>query len=258
MANPASRSDLRLYCMRQLGFPVITINVDKDQVDDRIDEAINLFTQFHMDGTKKLYLSVVADANIVSNIANTSYHSFQMPNTVIGVTKVFPLLEPDNTGGDVSGNFNIFDLSYQLRLNELFDFTSADYVYFELAQQHIRTLDILFVGEPPVRYNRHENVVYWDGKWDTVGVGTRFIFETFSVLPEQNTLFWNDVWLKRYATALIKLQWGNNLRKFKQVQLPGGVFLDGQSIRDEAIAERTALEEELHTRYEMPPEFFVG
>jgi hypothetical protein len=258
MSTPTSRATLKAYCLRELGFPVININVDDDQVDDRIDEAISLFTQYHMDGTKKLYLSVTADANICSNTANSSYHSFQMPNTVIGVTRVFPLLEPDNTGGDVSGNFNIFDLNYQLRLNELFDFTSADYVYFELAQQHIRTLEMLFVGEPPIRFNRHEGIVYWDGKWDTITPGTLFVFETFSVLPENNNLFWNDVWLKRYATALIKLQWGNNLRKYKQVQLPGGVFLDGQSIRDEAIAERTALEEELHTRYEEPPYFLMG
>lgn len=258
MSTPNSRSTLKAYCLRQLGFPVININVDDDQVDDRIDEAISLFTQFHMDGTKKLYLSMVADANIVSNTANSSYHSFQMPNTVIGVTKIFPILEPDNTGGDVSGNFNIFDLSYQLRLNELFDFTSADYVYFELAQQHIRTLDILFVGEPPIRFNRHDGVVFWDGKWDTVNAGTRFVFETFSTLPETNNLFWNDPWLKRYCTALIKMQWGNNLRKYKQVQLPGGVFLDGQSIRDEAAIEKKELEDELHTRYEEPPEFFVG
>lgn len=258
MSVPNSRNTLKAYILRSLGSPVITVNVDKDQLDDRIDEALGLFTQFHMDGTKKMYVAITADANVVSNSSNSMYHTLQMPNTVIGVTRIFPLLEPDNTGGDVSGNFNIFDLSYQLRLNELFDFTSADYVYFELAQQHIRTLDLLFVGEPPIRYNRYDNTVYWDGKWNEVAPGTVFVCETFSTMPENNTLFWNDMWLKRYATCLVKMQWANNLKKFKGTPLPGGVQLDGQGMYDEAAKEKLDLENELHVRYEMPPEFFVG
>lgn len=258
MSTPNSRASLRTYAMRKLGHPVIKLNVDPDQLDDRIDEAIGLFTQYHMDATKIVYLSVTADANIISNTANSQYHSFVMPNTVIGVVKVFPLLDAVAVGGVNSGNFNIFDMNYQLRLNELFDFTSADYVYFELAQQHIRTLELLFVGEPPIRYNRHENIVYVDGKWDTYNPGAKFVFETYSTLPESNQNFWNDNWLKKYTTCLFKEQWANNLKKFKGTKLPGGVELDGQGMYSEAVAEKAQLEEELHSRYEIPSEFFVG
>ena len=257
MAIPTDRASLKTYALRRLGFPVITINVDDDQVDDRIDEAIDTFQQWHFDGTTKLYLSVSADANIISNTSNTSYHSFTLPNTVIGVSRVFPLLGATN-GNMGPQDFNIFDLSYQLRLNELYDFTSADYVYFELAQQHIRTLEMLFIGEPPIRYNRHDSRLYVDLKWDTIEPVTKIVVETFSVLPENNVNFWNDVWLKKYATCLVKEQWGSNLTKFTNVQLPGGMVSNGQKIYDDAILEKEKLLEELHTRYEEPPGFLVG
>ena len=257
MANPTSRQTLKDYALRKLGFPVITINVDDDQVDDRVDEAIDMFQQWHFDGTTKLYLSVSADANIISNTSNTSYHSFTLPNTVIGVSRVFPLLGATN-GNMGPQDFNIFDLSYQLRLNELYDFTSADYVYFELAQQHIRTLEMLFIGEPPIRYNRHDSRLFIDLKWETIQPVTKIVVETFSVLPENNQNFWNDVWLKNYTVALIQEQWGRNLTKFVNVQLPGGVTSNGQKILEDARADKDRLIEELHTRYEEPPAFLVG
>lgn len=257
MATPNSRQTLKDYALRSLGFPVIEINIDDDQIDDRIDDAIGKFTQYHFDGTKILYLTVTVTANTL-NVANTdAYHCFTMPNTVIGVTRVFPILSAVN--GGTAGNFNIFDVNYQIRMNELYDFTSADYVYYELAQQHLRTLEMVLIGEPPIRFNRHDQKLFIDMKWTAMVLeGTKIVVETFSVLPEENANFWNDNWLKAYATAQIKRQWGSNLTKFVNVQLPGGMTNNGQQIYNDAVAEIASLEQTLHERYEEPPAFLMG
>jgi hypothetical protein len=252
MAKPASRQELKDYALRSLGFPVVEINVDDDQLEDRIDEALGMYQQFHYDGTEKIYYAYQVTAN---NIANKY---FDIPTGVVGVTRVFPL-----TGTSTStsgGSFNMFDLTYQLRLNELFDFTSADYVYFELAMQHIRTLEMLFIGEKPIRFNRTSDKIYVDLKWDRdVIAGKYVVFEAYRVLdPETYTKIWSEPWLKDYVTALFKRQWGNNLKKFGGVQLPGGIVLNGQQIFSEAMDEVKELEEQLRSTYEEPPEFFMG
>ncbi len=257
MAVPTDRASLKDYCLRKLGFPVINIEVDDNQVDDRVDEAISWFQQYHMDATTKVYFSVTIDQNMINSmsipIANTT-----VANSIIGITRIFPLLS-GSADTNNSDSFNIFDLNYQLRLNELYDFTSADYVYFELAQQHIRTLEMLFIGEPPIRYNRYDNTLYVDMKWGSdVVAGSIIVVEAFAVLPENNTLFWNDNWLKEYTTALIKEQWGSNLKKFAGTPLAGGVTLNGQQIYDEAVAEINRLKVELEDKFQSPPEFLVG
>ena len=257
MATPYSRQTLKDYCLRSLGFPVINLNLDDDQIDDRVDDAINKFQQYHFDGTNMLYLTVTVDANTL-NVANTTaYHCFTLPNTVIGVSRVFPILAAVN--GGTAGNFNIFDVNYQIRMNELYDFTSADYVYYELAQEHLRTLEMVLIGEPPIRYNRHDSRLFIDMKWDAMVVtGTKIVVETFSVLPENNLSFWNDNWLKEYTTCLIKRQWGTNLGKFTNVTLPGGMVSNGGKIYDDAIREKGELEQQLHEKYEEPPAFLMG
>lgn len=255
--QPTNRDQLKDYAMRKLGFPVINLNIDDDQVDDRVDDAINMFQQYHVDGTTKMFYVVQVNANTL-NVANTTaYHCFPIPNTVIGVVKVMPILAAVN--GGTAGNFNIFDVNYQIRLNELYDFTSADYVYYELAQQHLRTLEMVLIGEPPIRFNRHDGRLFIDMKWSAmVEIGTNIVVECYATLPEENLRFWNDVWLKKYTTALIKQQWGSNLTKNKDVQLPGGITSNGQRIYDDAVNEVARLEEELHSRYEEPAEFFMG
>ena len=153
----------------------------------------------------------------------------------------------------------MWDITYQIRLNELYDFTSADYVYFVLAQQHLRTLEMLFIGEQPYRYNRYDNKVYIDINWSKKLIqGQWMLIQARQVLPESNDKFWGDVWLKKYTTCLFKEQWGNNLKKFAGVQLPGGIALNGQQIYDEAIQEKEKLEQELRDTYEEPPQFIVG
>jgi hypothetical protein len=253
MAKPTSRTELKDYALRKLGFPVIEINVDDDQLDDRIDEALTMYQQFHYDAVEKTYLKHEVTQGDVSN----TY--IAMPSTVIGVTRMFPI-SSDSVNSNAAGNFNMFDLTYQLRLNELYDFTSADYVYYALAKQHIRTLDLLFLGEQPVRFNRHNDKLYIDMKWNNrVVVGSYLIIECYKILdPNVATEIWNDGWLKKYVTALFKKQWGENLKKFSGVQLPGGITLNGQQIWNEAEQEIERLEEKLRDTYEEPPQFEIG
>lgn len=249
--TPNSRVTLVQYALRKLGAPVISINIDDDQVDDRIDDALNMFTEYHIDATNKAYVAMNVTSNVLAN------QCFMMDPSIINVTRIFPIL------GTVSGsngpqNFNIFDLNYQLRLNELYDFTSADYVYFELAQQHIRTLELLFIGEPPIRFNRYDGRLFIDGLKQLAIPGSLVIAECYQILPENNLLFWNDVWLKAYATCLIKKQWGENLKKFGEVPLVGGVKLNGQQIWNEADIEQDKLEVKLRDMYEQPIPHMIG
>lgn len=252
MAVPNSRSTLKEYCLRKLGFPVIELNLDDDQIEDRIDEALSLYRQFHFDAVEKTYIKHLVTAGDVAN----TYIS--VSDNVIGINRIFSLAATQ-VGPGGSLNFNMFDLTYQLRLNELYDFTSADYVYFSLANQHLRTLEMLFIGEVPIRFNRHGAKLYIDSPWNRKLVeGVYLIAEAYVYLGESNTKIWNDLWLKRYATCLIKEQWGTNLKKFAGVQLPGGIVLNGQQIFDEAMKEKEELEKELRDMYEEPAQFLVG
>jgi hypothetical protein len=252
---PQNRSDLVTYCLRKLGFPVIEINLDRDQIEDRVDEAISLWSQFHFDAVRKFYMSYQLKQADINN------KWIPVEPLVIGVNRIFTL-STDQVNSGSTNNFNMFDINYQIRLNELYDFTSADYVYFELANQHIRTLEMLFIGETPIRYNQYENKLWLDLDWQgTVSVGSYIIAEVWGTLDlttVSTNSFWNDNWLKRYTTALLKRQWGENLKKFQGVQLPGGISLNGQQIWNEADTQCTALEQELRDIYEMPPQFEVG
>ena len=317
MAKPKSRAELALYCKRKLGFPVIEINVDDDQVDDRIDEALQFFEDYHFDGTEKIYMKHQITAEDINR------RWIYAPDAVTFVTGVFPF--------DASNaSINMFDLRYQLRLHDLYDFTSVSYVSYEITMQHIRTLNLLFSGTPQFRFNRKQNKVFLDIDWardvqpgqyviiecyrtlnpstitltgtcDTtagantvVGTGTIFDqellendFVTFGTellqidkinSPTSITVrgpftatqtgvtmtsagysdVWNDRFLKKYATALIKLQWGNNLSKFAGIQMPGGVTLDGVRIMTEAREEIEKLEEEMHIINVLPGEIMMG
>jgi hypothetical protein len=172
---------------------------------------------------------------------------------IVGVTRVFPISDSINTN-------NMFDLRYQLRLNELYDFTSASYVNYTLTMQHLRSLEIMFTGEVPIRFQRHMHKLFCDWGWGSaVNAGTVVIAECYAMInPADYESVWNDRWLKEYSTALIKKNWGTNLKKFAGVQLPGGVVLNGQAIFDEAMEEIKTLEEEMQTKYELPVEFYLN
>jgi hypothetical protein len=318
MANPTTRAELITYCKRRLGFPVVEINVDDDQVDDRIDEALSFYQDYHFDGTEKIYMKHMITAEDINR------RWIYCPDAVTFVTGVFPF---DNSNASI----NMFDLRYQLRLHDLYDFTSVSYVSYEITMQHIRTLNLLFSGTPQFRFNRKQNKVFLDIDWvrdvypgdyvivecyrtlnpttitltgtatytsgvNTVtGYGTTFdqqlLENDFITLNGVDTWqiarissptsievrgplktsaanvaitsagysdVWNDKFLKKYATALIKLQWGNNLSKFSGIQMPGGVTLDGVRIMTEAQAEIDKMEEEMFSMNVLPSEIMMG
>lgn len=247
MAIPTSREQMKDWCLRRLGHPVIEINVDDDQVDDCVDEALQYFQQFHYDGVERWYLKhqVTAQNKIDKYIPITE--------NIIGVTRIFPV-------GSTNASVNMFDLRYQLRLHELYDFTSTSYVNYALTMQHIRTLDMLFSGETPIRFNRHTDKLYIDWDWaNDIEAGEWIIIEGFVVVdPEEYTDIYNDRMLKKLTTAYIKRQWGNNMKKFDKMQLPGGITMNGQQIYNEAIEEIDKLEDLIRNTYEEPPQFLIG
>jgi hypothetical protein len=247
MSIPSSRENLKDWCLRQLGFPVIEINVDDDQVEDRIDEAFQYFQQFHFDGVERWYIS----HEITQEDKDNKY--IPIPDTIIGINRIFPI-------GSTNASVNMFDLRYQLRLHELYDFTSTSYVNYALTMQHIRTLDMLFSGEVPIRFNRHTGKLYIDHDWmNDVDVGEFVVIEGFIIVdPQTYTKVYNDMMLKRLATAYIKRQWGNNMKKFGGMQLPGGITMNGQQIYEEAVQEIKDLEDQIRDTYEEPPQFLIG
>ena len=318
MSKPSTRAQFKTYCLRKLGFPVIEINVDDDQVEDRIDEALSFWNDYHFDGQQKMYMKHQITAEDINR------RWIYCPDVVSFVTGVFPF---DQSNASI----NMFDLRYQLRLHDLYDFTSVSYVSYEITMQHIRTLNLLFSGTPQFRFNRHQNKVFLDIDWTRditpgqyviiecyrklvpdsvtltgtmtynsgsntlIGYGTTFDQEVMendfitlngvdsvqigtinsptsitirgpfansaantTATVAGNSDVWNDRFLKKYGTALIKLQWGNNLSKFAGIQMPGGVTLDGVTIKQEAEQEIQKLEEEMYDMNALPNEIMMG
>lgn len=257
MASIINRNDFKTYCLRRLGFPVIELNLDDDQIEDRIDDALQYWQDYHFDGTQKVYyIKAVTQTDIDNKYLSLTEAKDSSNNAmdIIGVTRIFPVT-------DSQANVNMFDLRYQLRLNELYDFTSASYINYTLTQQHLRSLELMFSGEVPIRFQRHMQRLYIDWAWGAseAPVGTHVIAECYANIdPTIYTKVWNDRWLKEYATALIKRTWGNNLKKFSGLQLPGGVTLNGEKIYDEAVAEIEKLESEMQVEYGSPLEWFMN
>ena len=261
--RPASRAELKDYCLRKLGFPVIDINVDEDQVEDRIDDALQRYAEFSYDSGHHDYLAIQMTAEMLangSNVGSNTYGWIPMPTDVIGVRRIFPL-SSDTVSNGSGSSFNIFDLNYQLRLNELYEFTSSSYQYYWIARTHIRMLELILVGQNPIRFTKHMNRLYIDMNWSgqEIAAGSWFIVECDRVLdPDEFTDVYDDVWLKEYTTQLIKRQWGENLKKYGNYTLPGGMVIQGDKIWLEAVSEIARLEEVQRKTWEEPPMFEVG
>jgi hypothetical protein len=257
MAAITNRQEFKDYCLRRLGFPVIDINVDDDQVEDRIDDALQFWHDYHFDGLQKVYyIKRLEQTDIDNKYVDLSSVTDNDGNSLkfAGITRIFPIQDSQAT-------INMFDLRYQLRLNELYDFTSASYINYTLTQQHLRSLEIMFTGETPIRFNRHMERLFIDWAWGSsqAPVGTVVVAESYVIVnPEVYSKVWEDRWLKRYATALIKKQWGSNLEKFSNLQLPGGVTLNADKIIEQAEAEIQALEEDMENSYGGVLEFYLN
>lgn len=246
-SSPATRQELIDYCFRRLGDPVIEINVDDQQAEDRIDEAFQFYRDYHFDAIEQVYLKQQITAEDIAD------QYIELNDLITGVARVLPFTA--RTRG-----IDLFDVRYQILLNDIYSIQSTDIIYYNQVKTQLNLLNDLLVGQKPIRFNRHQNRLYIDMDWNTdVAVGEFIIIECFRVIdPNTYPDVYNDSFLKRYAYALIKMQWGNNLKKFEGVQLPGGVTLNGQKIFDEAFEEIQALKEEADSRYTLPTDFFVG
>jgi hypothetical protein len=318
-----TRQELKDYCLRRLGYPVIEINVDDDQVEDRIQDAIEFWQEYHFDGVERVYLSeqIVASYVRLSTIFaanfqegetitgttsgataiiykieglnqldlkqidgsfqngetitgdqsgfsttlaasnafvenNWSLEYFDVSDAVTGIIRAFPV----GTIGSSHANTNIFDVVYQFRLNDMYNLLSSDITYYNQVKMHLQLLDDMFAGSRTIRFNRKQNRVHMEVNWEEVfEPGDYVIFEAYRILdPETWTEIYDDMFLKRYATALIKRQWGINMKKFEGMQLPGGITMNGQQVFDEASQEITQIEQEMQLRYELPVDFMVG
>jgi hypothetical protein len=246
MAIPNSRATFKEYCLRKLGKPVIEINVDDDQVDDRIDEALRYYWDYHFDGSEKTYYKYP-----VTDTDKTNKY-ITMPDNIIGVVTLFPIGQALNTN-------NLFNIRYQIALNDLYTLTSVSMVPYYMALTHVQFLEQFLVGQQPLRYNRHNNRLYIDMDWSMLNVGDFIIVEAYQILnPDVYTKAWADRWLARYAECLIKQQWGQNLKKFQGMQMPGGLTFNGQKIYDEATQERDTLEHEMINSYSLPVTDMIG
>ena len=274
MAKPATREQLKQYSLRALGKPVIEINVDDDQLEDRIDEALQYFAQYHYEGVKRTYLKykyTQADKDRITGTGTTEVATktygdsttvssewvegnqyIIVPESVISVVNIFPFSN--------KGNLNLFDVRYQLRLNDLYDFSSTSVINYDVVLRHLDFLDHVLVGEKPMRFNQHDNRLYIDMDWkNDLQVDEFLVIECFRKLdPEQFTDVYDDLFLKKYVVALFKKQWGANLAKFGGVQMIGGVTLNGQEIYSQALADIETLEQKIRSQYELNPTFMIG
>ena len=243
-----TRQNLIDYCLRRLGAPVTEINVDDDQVSDRIDDAIEFFQEYHFDGVEKVFLKHTVTQTDIDN------EYIDVVDPVISVLRVLPI---PNFNAFQGGFFNE---EYQLRLNDLDSFTGSSLIHWAMTQTNFSLVEHLFSIQPTLLFNRKQDRVYLETDWaNKFSVGTILIVEAYRTLdPATYPQVYNDMFLKKYATALIKQQWGSNLKKFTGVTLPGGVTLDGQTIFTEALEEITKIEEEMSLKYELPPDGFIG
>jgi hypothetical protein len=247
MAVPTSRAEFKEYCLRKLGKPVIEINVDDDQVEDRIDESIRYFWDYHFDGTEKVYYKHAVTEEDKANKYIT------LPENIIGAVRVFPIGDPSIRSDDM------FNIRYQIALNDLYTLTAYSMIPYYMAMQHLALISEFLVGQQPIRYSRHRDRLFIDTKWDNYNVGDFILVEAYEVIdPETFTDVWSDRWLQNYCTEKIKYQWGSNLTKFTGMQLPGGVQFNGEKIMNDSKEALEAMEKDMILNYSLPVSDMIG
>ena len=247
MAAPNTRKTFKEYILRKLGEPVIQVNVSDEQVEDRIDEAISFWRDYHYNGSQLVYLKHELTADDVTN----KYIS--LPERLLGIQGVFPF----NTS--LSSGSGMFNVTYQFVLNNLSDLTSYNVQNYYMTMQHIEFMQEILVGKALIRYNKHVNKLYLDVDTASLKEGNYVIIEAYDILdPSEYSDVWNDRWLQNYATALVKENWGSNLTKFTNMQLVGGVSFNGETILQEAREERLRLEEDAINNLQPLTYNFIG
>jgi len=280
MAQPLSRSDFKTYCLRQLGAPVLEINLASEQCEDLIDDALQMFQERTFDGAAQTYLKYKirqgdidrgkgpGDANVVgittttatSTVGITSTFSFeennnflQVPPEVLGVTKIFHF-----DGSNTITN-NMFSVKYQLFLNDIYFWGATELLTYAMTKTYLEDINFLLTTQKQIRFNKRQDRLYLDIDWDSINVDDYLIIDCYRLLdPSDYGRVWNSQFLKQYATALMKRQWGQNLLKFGGVKLPGGIELNGRQIYDDGQKDIDILMEKMSSTYELPPLDMVG
>ncbi len=249
MAKPNSRTTLIDYCLRNLGAPVNEINVDEDQIDDRVDEALQFYQHYHADAIEKVFLKHQVTQTDIDN----GYIAIN--DLVTDVLRVLPIRDT------YSAN-NLFDIKYQMHLNDMFSLGyMGSLLEYSMAQQYLSTLDLVIDNDNKfISFDRHRNRLRIDMAWsEEVSVNDYLVVECYRIIdPDTFTDVYNDYYLKKYLTSLLKKQWGTNLLKFEGMVMPGGVTFNGRQLFDDAIAELEKLEEEVRLNWEQPIDFYTG
>lgn len=244
--TPTSRDEFKDYCLRSLGDGAVRVNVTDAQLDDRVDEALKYYADYHFDATEKMYLKHQVTDDDVTNGYIT------VPENIIGVINIFDI-------GDTLSTNNLFNIKYQFMLNFIHDITTTQITPYYTAMQYIQLLEEVFIGHQPIRYQRHNNRLYIDADWGKIPAGSWIVAECFQIIdPDEFNDVWKDRFLFRYCTALLKKQWGSNMKKYQNLQLPGQVAFNGQVIYDEGDAEIKLLEDEMMNSYSLPNGMIVG
>ena len=280
MAKPSTRQGLIDYCLRRLGAPVLEINIDDDQIDDLIDDAIQYFNERHFDGVERMYLKYkISQSDIdrgsakntngvgivtttgTSNITGYGTTTFnfyetsnyiQVPDSVIGIEKIFRFDTSSISGG-------MFSIKYQLFLNDLYYFNSVELLQYSMVKSYLEDIDFLLTTDKQIRFNKRQDRLYLDIDWGAQSVGNFIVLDCYRALdPESFSQIYNDSFLKRYLTAIIKRQWGQNLIKFRGVKLPGGIELNGRELYEDAQRELDEIQKRMSMDYELPPYDFIG
>ena len=257
MAKISNRNDFRDYVLRRLGYPVIEINVDDDQIEDRIDDGLQLFREYAADGQLRVFQPVlITQAMVDAKSIDLNAALPAVANRILDVVKVFMI-------GDSTSNVNFFDIKYQMRLNDLADLATGvgDLAYYEHMQQYLSMIDLKLTGQPQIQFSRHSGTLNIAGDLRDGGdikVGDYIMLEMFVEEAESVGGVYNNLFMKNYVTAILKKQWGENISKFEGMTLPGGVTLNGRQLIDDAKEEIEREIEKRRNEYDNPPNFFVG
>lgn len=276
MAQPSSRAELKEYCLKQLGKPVLEINVDDDQIDNLIDDAIQYFHERHYDGIDRVFLKhkltpatkstlaesapagseTTSESTVGVGLTSLTYvegvNYLPLPDTIIGVNNVLKINSSTVSDG-------LFNIKYQIFLNDVYYYGALDLLNYAMVKTYLEDLDFLLNPNAQIRFNKLNHKLYLDIDWTQVTNNEYIIVDCYRIVdPSDAPRLYNDWWLKKYLTALIKKQWGQNMIKFNGVLLPGGVQLNGRQMYDDGVAEIEKLEQQLKNEYELPPLDLIG
>jgi hypothetical protein len=280
MSKPSSRQELIDYCLRRLGAPVLEINLADEQIDDMVDDALQYFQERHFDGVERMYLkykiteqdlnrgkangtsgvgivTTTGTANI-SGIGTTTFNFYensnfiQVPDSIIGIEKIFKFDTSSISAG-------MWSIKYQLFLNDLYYFNSVELLQYAMVKTYLEDIDFLLSTDKQIRFNKRQNRLYLDIDWNAKSKDTFIIIDCYRILdPNDFTKVYNDSFLKKYLTALMKRQWGQNLIKFRGVKLPGGIELNGRELYEDGEKEIEDIRQRMSMDYELPPYDFIG